>query len=202
MMHLLFLDLAQIPLGVMLLILPNLSPTVEDKDNFNLVLRLLTYLVAVYKISCGVDFIKERLFIAIERNNYLEVKQLLDWGVDVNLKGMVFFTLEVVRRLSHPLASTSVPLPLSYAVNQVGERNELVKLLLERGAEVNFPGKYSPLWFSSKRGHAATVELLLEHGADFNHSVNGVTPLMIASAEGHDAAISVILEHVMDGYRL
>lgn len=87
-----------------------------------------------------------------------------------------------------------------YAVNQIGERHELIKLLLERGAEVNFPGKYSPLWFSCKRGHAATVELLLEHGADFNHAVDGLTPLMIASAEGHDAAVSVILEHVIDGY--
>lgn len=207
MIRLLFLDLAPVALAQVALILititlPNLGSAPKAETNYDLVLRALFYLCATYKLYSSRDYSKQRLLKAIERNDYLTVKTLLDWGVDVNFKGMELFAIEIVRRLARISTRTTVQLPLIVAAEQIQERYQIIKLLLDRGAEVNYPGNYSPLWFSCKHGHKDTIELLLKNGADVNHSADSITPLMIASAEGHDEALVVILEHVMEEYRM
>jgi ankyrin repeat protein len=46
----------------------------------------------------------------------------------------------------------------------------VVKLLLERGADIDSDGKYSqtPLSLAARNGHEVVVKLLLERGADVN----------------------------------
>lgn len=58
--------------------------------------------------------------------------------------------------------------PLNHAVNR--SRNEIVKYLVERGANVNalYDGHYSPLMSAVGNKNIDMVKLLLESGADVN----------------------------------
>lgn len=58
--------------------------------------------------------------------------------------------------------------PLNHAINR--GRNEIVKYLVERGANVNalYEGHYSPLMSAVGNNNLEMVKLLLENGADLN----------------------------------
>ncbi|MBW3521211.1 MULTISPECIES: ankyrin repeat domain-containing protein [unclassified Chryseobacterium] len=58
--------------------------------------------------------------------------------------------------------------PLNHAINR--GRNEIVKYLVERGANVNalYEGHYSPLMSAVGNNNVEMVKLLLENGADVN----------------------------------
>lgn len=58
--------------------------------------------------------------------------------------------------------------PLNHAINR--SRNEIVKYLVERGANVNalYEGHYSPLMSAVANNNGHMVKLLLENGADVN----------------------------------
>ncbi|MDC0857561.1 ankyrin repeat domain-containing protein [Rickettsiales bacterium] len=74
---------------------------------------------------------------------------------------------------------------------------EIVKLLLDRGAEVNQAGRYgtTPLHIAAHRGHREAVQLLLDRGAEVNQSDNdGTTPLCIAVINGHREAVQLLLD--------
>lgn len=59
---------------------------------------------------------------------------------------------------------------------------DLVRELVERGAEVNGPGGWSALHYAATNGHAYIVEFLLEKGAKVNAlSPAGITPLFMAA---------------------
>jgi hypothetical protein len=73
----------------------------------------------------------------------------------------------------------------------------VVRLLLERGAEVNMESTHydSPLQVASAGGHEAVVRLLLERGAEVNmESTYYGSPLQVASAGGHEAVVRLLLE--------
>ena len=66
-----------------------------------------------------------------------------------------------------------------------------VKMLLERGAQVNKSG-WSPLHYAATGPEPDLVRLLLERGADVDAaSPNGTTPLMMAANYGSPAAVKV-----------
>jgi ankyrin repeat protein len=72
---------------------------------------------------------------------------------------------------------------------------EVMRLLLERGARVNVAqqGGWTPLHQAAKHGPVELVEMLLEHGADVGaRSADGQTPLALAEGAGH-AAIAALL---------
>lgn len=62
----------------------------------------------------------------------------------------------------------------------------LVKLLIDRGANVNLPVKWdrTPLYAAGKAEHGDIVKLLLEAGADPNQVTKGQTPLHVAAENG------------------
>ena len=71
---------------------------------------------------------------------------------------------------------------------------DLVKKLIDRGADVNKPG-WTPLHYAATSGHLAIMELLLEHHAFIDaESPNGTTPLMMAAHYGTPAAVKLLLE--------
>ncbi len=74
---------------------------------------------------------------------------------------------------------------------------DTVRLLLERGAEVN-TGKqdgWTALMLASLNGHCDTVRLLLERGAEVNTGQqDGGTALMSASGNGHCDTVRLLLE--------
>jgi len=73
---------------------------------------------------------------------------------------------------------------------------DLLRLLVERGAEVNKPG-WAPLHYAASHSEpaaAAMVELLLEHHAYIDAaSPNGSTPLMMAARYGDIRALGLLL---------
>ncbi|MES2522110.1 MAG: ankyrin repeat domain-containing protein [Gemmatimonadota bacterium] len=71
----------------------------------------------------------------------------------------------------------------------------LVRLLVERGAEVNARGAhgYTPLHLAASRGAEALVMLLLVHGADAHAMTDdGKTPADIARDRGHENTAALL----------
>ena len=84
---------------------------------------------------------------------------------------------------------------------QYGGNAETVKLLLERGADVNAKDNdgWTPLQHAAKRGNVEIIKLLLEKGADVNAKSNdGVTALMSAAKRGYMEIIKLLLEKGAD----
>lgn len=80
-------------------------------------------------------------------------------------------------------------------------RVKVVKLLLERGAEVNAKQKseLTALHLASLKGHTEVVKLLLEHGAEINaKQQSGITPLHYSIGEGYTEVATLLLEHGAD----
>ncbi len=78
---------------------------------------------------------------------------------------------------------------------------DLLRLLIERGAEVNKPG-WAPLHYAASHNGtsaAAMVELLLEHHAYIDAaSPNGSTPLMMAARYGDIRSLGLLLSSGAD----
>ncbi|KAF8184630.1 hypothetical protein K438DRAFT_1837602 [Mycena galopus ATCC 62051] len=82
---------------------------------------------------------------------------------------------------------------------------EMVRLLLQHGADINLPldcksGRGSALHAASYNGHVEIVRLLLEGGADANLQFNsgGVSTLVAASSQGQSEIVHLLLEHGAD----
>ena len=75
---------------------------------------------------------------------------------------------------------------------------DLVKSLLERGADINDRDAYggTPLYRAAAQGNVEVVDLLIEQGAEVDSPNNqGWTPLHIASQPGHLEAARVLIDH-------
>ncbi|OCL12661.1 ankyrin, partial [Glonium stellatum] len=70
-----------------------------------------------------------------------------------------------------------------------------VRLLIERGANLNAKGRYglTLLHIYAQRGNRIQVQLLLEYGANVNVRDNiGHTPLFLANYHGHEAVAELL----------
>ena len=106
------------------------------------------------------------------------MRALLDGGADIN-------------------AGVPVGTPLAIA-SQAG-RADAVKLLLERGADVNRPFRFNrlegitPLMIAASEGHVDVVQLLIAHGADLNaRNSLGSSALVLAKMAGHEIIVDVL----------
>jgi len=110
---------------------------------------------------------------AAQEGNIEAVKQHLAAGADVNAKDENGWT---------PLNSAAVK-----------GRNQIVKLLIEKGADLNAG---TPLIFAATDGHMEVVELLIANGADVNAKTNdqlGGTALHMTSNLGHKKAVELLV---------
>jgi len=85
------------------------------------------------------------------------------------------------------------------------EREDLVNLLLERGANVNTQTKcfWTALMFSCLVGTMSIARQLIDKGASINHTDSfGVSALLIATSRGHSNLTELLLEHAADPYAL
>ncbi len=70
----------------------------------------------------------------------------------------------------------------------------LVKLLVEKDADVNKPG-WTPLHYAATAGNVPIIELLLENSAYIDaESPNGSTPLMMAAMYGSPESVKVLIQ--------
>ena len=118
---------------------------------------LTTAIATVFLVGCGPSRAEREMFGAVLKGNIATVKQYLDNGVNVNAK-------------SEPGLTS-----LHCAVNEdfKGSHRELVKLLIDKGADVNARDDIldTPLHGASNK---ETAEILTKAGADVNaKNING-----------------------------
>ncbi|RYP00850.1 hypothetical protein DL766_001034 [Monosporascus sp. MC13-8B] len=83
--------------------------------------------------------------------------------------------------------------PLTTAIRE--ERKDIVRFLLEAGADVNSPGEHLPIVKALRRMHGAdteVVELLLRHGADPNKMYRGHNGYFQAIENGDSDVLSLL----------
>jgi len=141
------------------------------------------------------------LMLAIKNGNVELVQMLVNAGANVN----------VVEK-----AQNQTPLMWAASSNQNAE--EMVKILLAKGAKVNARAKsvdwpsqmtsepraqyhtyggLTPLLYASRNGCYYCVEALVNGGADVNlpNNLEGMTPLMLALDNSHNDAAKFLLDH-------
>ena len=91
---------------------------------------------------------------------------------------------------------TEQTVPLQYAA--IKGCHSMVRLLLERGADVNTRhGGSTPIFLASQEGNLASVVTLLQQGADQyqGQSVGGALPIHAAAQKNHAALVEVLIDH-------
>ena len=116
---------------------------------------------------------------AAEAGNVGCVKRWLALGVSPNTRTLWY--------LNTPLIKAS-----AYG------RIRVVKLLLEKGADVNKhnEGGETPLHYAARHGHVKVMEILLDHGADPTKKGTGCgTPMQWAGRGGQIGAIKMLMRY-------
>ncbi|MEP1537516.1 MAG: ankyrin repeat domain-containing protein [Paracoccaceae bacterium] len=135
---------------------------------------------------CTDGFIDRRWLInAIDCGSLDSVRWVLDQGVEVEYYDDEGYS------------------PLTSAIDREAPDNaDVVALLLDRGANVNAKGTLdvTPLHIAAARGNGATVQILLDHGADpfaFDSDYTPTLPITWVDSKKGDE-ISIMLRTAMD----
>ena len=120
----------------------------------------------------------------------------LNWAIDCNQKSIVEVLLDHGAAVNGVDGATETPLQV--ACNQDNADEEVIKLLLERGAVVDAMAEYArqtPLALACcSETNVGIVQLLLEHGADVNGGYGGMAPLYCAAIHGNIKALELLIE--------
>lgn len=111
--------------------------------------------------------------------NVSEVRRQLAWGVNPNTRTLWYLDTPLIRTAAYG-------------------RIEVVKLLLEKGADVNKhnEGGETPLHYAALHGHVKVMQILLDHGADPTKKGTGCgTPMQWAGRAGQIGAIKVLMSY-------
>ena len=106
-------------------------------------------LLLILPLTVAAQSLDEQLLAATRKSDAVKVKELLAQGANVNAKS--------------PYGAT----PLFFACDR--SKVEIVKILLEKGAEVNVKDTFygaTPLNWSLGKGNAENVRMLVEKGAN------------------------------------
>ena len=128
--------------------------------------------------------VDKELIEAAKNGDLRGAQRAIDDGADVNVQDEYGLTA------------------LMQASNYGKGYTEIVKLLLDHGADVNMTSNGdTALMFASTNDHTEIVRILLDHGADINvQDKYGQTALMQASGEecGHTEIVKLLLDHGAD----
>lgn len=139
-----------------------------------------TYLILLFAIltsnTINAQENNKYLYNAILVNDIDKVGKLLKEGADANY----------VYTSKNPEAKISM---LTAAVNK--KSINMVKLLLEQGADVNFRDSFNvpPIIYAASTGSKALVELLLTHGADIHADDGQGNTVLTAAKESKNTAL-------------
>jgi hypothetical protein len=123
----------------------------------------------------------DKLFAAVKKGDFTEVKRLLEGGLDVNARD--------------EFAET----PLHWAA-RIGDVR-MAELLIKYGGDINARNnaENTPLHVAVAYGHLDMAEFLINHGADINaKNEEGWTPLHVAVFNGHLSLVKLLLEKGAD----
>ncbi|MCU0897267.1 MAG: ankyrin repeat domain-containing protein [Burkholderiales bacterium] len=146
------------------------------------------------------------LFRAVDTNNVLEVRSLIDRGMDANSTNAQGRTLlmqaawdghiEIVQLLLDKRARLNVRNPSGEtAIMLAAMRGNLavVELLYNKGAEINHSG-WTPLHYCAWESKTEVCRFLVAKKADVNaRAPNDSTPLMVASRQGAQEVVRLLL---------
>jgi hypothetical protein len=182
--------------------------------NFNLIPKVIVFKLLF--LFTGVAFGQslgsyDRFWAAILRDQVGPIQSLQDQGFDINspspqLSPPLVHALHLDHKQVASYLAAQPELDIE-ATNEVGENAlmmsalrghlDLVRQLIERGAQVNKPG-WAPLHYAatySGENALAIVRLLLEHHAVVDtESPNRTTPLMMAAQNGSESVVQLLLE--------
>lgn len=171
-------------------------------------LKFPIYLIVFAWVSIANAGSYEDFFRAVKQDNARIVSNLLERGFDPNAldpKGMHGLFL-AVQEPSPKVAEVLIRWPKTNVEFRTAKdesalmlaslrgHTDLVKKLIERGADVNKTG-WTPLHYAATSGHVEIINLLLEHHAYIDaESPNGTTPLMMAANYGTIDAVKLLLD--------
>jgi len=96
---------------------------------------------------------------------------------------------------------TGVPKTTFINMAIVNDMNEILELLIKKGADVNKPGNYglAPVILASWLDKKTALKILIASGANINSkSPDGTSALMFAAMAGHNDVIKFLLDHGAD----
>ena len=179
--------------------------------------NLVEHLIAKHPQDVNADggYYVRPLVAALEGEHFQTADLLRRHGANLDVRGTEgrnplhaaanFGNLEVVRTLieydpadiNARTAFGSTPLHLAVE-RQLFQDGCVLRLLLERGADVNVPNRHdwTPLHRASGNGALETVRLLLEYGADVEaKNDDDKTALQVATNNGHGKVVELLREH-------
>lgn len=178
-------------------------------------LKWLSYGLIAVAVSSASAGSYEDFFTAVKRDDAGTLRALASRGFDVNSRGpegqtglFLAAKAEAWRAFEALLAAPGIDLD---ATNEAGEtammiaaikgRADLVKRLLDLGAQVNKPG-WTALHYAASGPDTESVRLLIERGAAIEAtSPNRSTPLMLAAGYGPEASVDLLLARGADPKR-
>ena len=150
--------------------------------------QLLITIAALVLVGCGNPEADKAMFKGIRNGQIEMVKEAIANGANVNT-----FNINIVS-------------PLHYAVSS--SQNDIVKLLISKGADVNFmdmSGKYSrgftPLIIAVRNNNVEGVRMLLANGADINAkdgNTNGESPLFYSLNSDNIEITKMLIDEGVD----
>lgn len=171
-------------------------------------IRFLVYLIVSIGYSASNAGSYEDFFSAIKSDDAPVVSNLLQRGFDPNTRnpagehGLMLALREpspkvIVVLLAWPKLDVEARNRQDESALMIASlkgMNEVVRELLDKGADVNKPG-WTPLHYAATSGQLQIMNLLLEQHAYIDAaSPNGSTPLMMAAMYGTPSAVKLLLE--------
>jgi ankyrin repeat protein len=151
-------------------------------------------------------------FRAIQQNDPVEIRKLLNRGFDANtLNGKSQHGLSIALEDGALKAAQALIDWPQTDVNKLSLKGEsplmlaalkghleLAEMLIKKDADVNKTG-WTPLHYAASAGHVEMIRLLLDNSAYIDaESPNGTTPLMMAALYGTPAAVDLLLQEGAD----
>ena len=169
----------------------------EEEDTF-----LSSALVRATRTDC-VDAVDMLLYLGADPNTTTESDQLTPLIVACLGEGNIEIAKLLLQARANINQQSKTGLTaLMEACNSETPNNDLVRLLIQSGADISIKGgelQRTALMVAAYHGHTSIVQYLLDEGAPVNtQDVYGGTALMLASQFGHSETVRVLLNYGAD----